>query len=74
MPDGEAIEITLRELYSSNLAPGNQRTAIKTLLRLAVKNVRFNGNEIWYVQSDDLVMGASLALKLTNAWMKSFEA
>ena len=29
---------------------------------------------IWYVQSDSLAMGASLAVKLANVWMKSFDA
>ena len=71
---GEAIEISLRELYLSNLAPDILRTAIKSLLKLAVTIVHFKCNGIWYVQSDRLAMGASLAVILANVWMKSFEA
>ena len=46
---------------------------MKSLLKLAVKNVNFKCNGIWYVQSDGLAMGASLAVILANVWMKSFE-
>ena len=71
---GEAIEIALRELYSSNLAPDIPRSAMKSLLKLALTNVHFKCNRIWYVQSDGLAMSASLAITLANVWMKSFEA
>ena len=47
---------------------------MKSLLKLAVTNVHFKCNGIWYVQSDGLAMGASLAVILANVWMKSFEA
>ena len=55
-----ALEIALRELYSSNLAPDILRSAMKSLLKLAVTNVHFKCNGIWYVQSDGLAMAASL--------------
>ena len=74
VPVGEAIEIALGELYSSNLAPDIPRSAMKSLLKLAVTNVHFMCNRIWYVQSDGLAMGASLAVILSNVWLKSFEA
>ena len=74
VPVGEAIEIALRDLYSSSLAPDIPRSAMKSLLKLAVTNVRFKCNGIWYVQSEGLAMGASLAVILANVWMKSFEA
>ena len=61
MPVGEAIEIALRKLYSRNLAPEISRTAMKGLLKLALKC-----NGIGYVQSDGLAMGASLAVVLAN--------
>ena len=73
VPVGEAIEIALRELYSSNLAPDIPRSAMKSLLKLAVTNVHFKCNGICYVQSDGLAMGASLAVILVNVKMKSFE-
>ena len=47
---------------------------MKNLLKLAVTNVHFKCNGIWYVQSRGLAMGASLAVILANVWMKSFEA
>ena len=74
VPVEEAIEIALRKLYSNNLAPDNPRSAMKSLLKLAVTNVHFKCNGIWYVQSDGLAMGASLVVILANVWMKSFEA
>ena len=74
VPVGEAIKIALRELYSSNLAPEITRSAMKRLLKLAVKNVHFKCNSIWYVQSGGLAMCASLAGILANVRMKSFEA
>ena len=66
MPLGEAIEIALRELYSSDLAQEMPR------LKVVLTNVqnKCNGN----VQSDGLAMGASLAVILANVRMKSFEA
>ena len=69
----EAIEIALRELYSSDEVPEIPRSAMKSLLRLAVTNVHFKCNKMWYNQSDGLAMGASLVVILANLWMKSFE-
>ena len=46
---------------------------MKRLLELAVTNVHFKCNEVWYCQKDGLAMGASLALILANLWMKSWE-
>ena len=46
---------------------------MKSLLKLAVTNVRFKCNGLWYVQSDRLAMDASSALILANLWMKLFE-
>ena len=66
--------MALRELYSSNLAPEIPRSAMRNLLKLAVKKFHFKCNGIWYVQSDDLAMDASLDLILANVWMKLFEA
>ena len=73
VPVKEAIEIALKELYSSDEIPENQRSAMKKFLRLAVTNVYFECNKIWYTQSDGLTIGASLAVILANLWMKSFE-
>ena len=35
-----------------------------------MSNVHFKCNWIWYVHSDVLAMGASLAVLLANVWMK----
>ena len=69
----EAIEIALKELYSSDEVPEIPRSAMKSLLRLAVKNVHFKCNKMWYTQSEGLAMGASLAVTLANLWMRSIE-
>ena len=46
---------------------------MKSLLRLALTNVHFKCNKMWYTQSDGFAMGASLAVILANLWMKSFK-
>ena len=46
---------------------------MKCFLRLAVTNIHFKCNKMWYTQSDVLARGASLAVTLANLWMKSFE-
>ena len=69
----ETIEIALKELYSSDEIPENPRLAMKSFLRLAVINVHFKYNKVWYTQSDGLAIGASLAVIFASLWMKSFE-
>ena len=56
----EAIEIAIKDLYSSDENPEISRSAVKSLLRLAVTNVHFKYNKMWYIQLDVLAMGASL--------------
>ena len=73
VPVEEAIEIALKELYPSDEVPEIPRSAMKSLLRLAVTNVHFKCNKMWYTQLDGLAMGASLAVFLADLWMKSFE-
>ena len=73
VPVEEAIEIALKELYSSDEVPEIPRSAMKRFWRLAVTNVHPKCNKMWYTQSDGLAMGASLAVILANFWMKSFE-
>ena len=46
---------------------------MKKLLNLAVSKVHFKCNGLWYVQKDSLAMGASLAVKLANLWLKEYE-
>ena len=73
VPVKEAIDIALRSLYASDYKPDIPKTTVKRLLELAVTNVHFKCNEIWYCQKDVLAMGASLAVILANLWMKSWE-
>ena len=70
VPVGEAIEIALKELYSSNISPEIPRSAMESSLELAVANVHFKGNGIWYVQLGVFTMSASLAVILENMWIK----
>ena len=46
---------------------------MKKILNLAVSKVHFKCNGLWYVQEDNLAMGASLAVILTNLWLKEYE-
>ena len=69
----EAKEIALKELYSSNLAPEIPKSAMKSLLQLAVPNVHFKCCTGSGIYNQSLATGASLAVILANAWMKSFE-
>ena len=47
---------------------------MKNSFRQAMTNVDFKCHGIRYVQSDDLIMGATVAVMLVSVWMKSFEA
>ena len=73
VPVEEAIEIALKELYSSDEVPEIPRSAMKSILRPAVTNVHFKCNKMWRTQLNGLAMGASLAVILANLWMKSCE-
>ena len=73
VPVKEAINIALRSLYARDDKPDIPRTTMKRLLELAVNNLHFKCNESWYCQKDRLAMGASLAVILTNIWMKLWE-
>ena len=46
---------------------------MKSFLRLAVTNVHFKCNKMWYTQTDGLAMGDSLSVTSANLWMKSYE-
>ena len=46
---------------------------MKRLLNLAVGQLHFKRNDMWYTQQDVLAMGASLADKVANLWKKEFE-
>ena len=48
VPVEEAIEISLKELYSSDGVPEIPRSAMKRLLRLAVTNLHFKCNKMRY--------------------------
>ena len=50
VPVEEAIEIALIELYSIDEVPEIPRSAMKSLLRLAVTNVHFKCKKMWYTQ------------------------
>ena len=70
VPLKEAIDIALRKLYEQDEPPSIARKTMKRLLNMAVSQVHFKCNETWYIQKDGLIMGASLAVILTNLWLK----
>ena len=71
VPLKEAIEIALRRLHEQVNRPETSRKTMKKLLNLAVSKVHCNG--LWYVNKDGLAMGAYLAVKLANLWLKEYE-
>ena len=73
VPLKEAVEIALRRLYEQVNPAETSRKTMKKLLNLAVSKVLFKCNGLWYVQKDGLAMGASLAIKLANLWLKEYE-
>ena len=62
VPVEEAIEIALKELSSSDEVHEIPSSAMKSLLRLAITNVRLNCNEVRNTQLDGLALDASLAV------------
>ena len=73
VPLKEAVQIALRRLNEQVNPPETSRKTMKKLLNLAVSKVHFKCNGLWYVQKDGLAMGASLAVKLANLWLKEYE-
>ena len=73
VPVEGAIEIALKELYSSDEISEIPRSAMKSLLRLAVTNIHFKCKKMRYTQSDGLAMGDSLAVILANLGMGSLK-
>ena len=74
VPLKEAVEIAPRRLYEQVNPPETSRKTMKKLLNLALSNVHFKCNGLWYVQKDGLAMGASLAVILVaNLWLKEYE-
>ena len=73
VPVAEAIEIAVQKVYLKSELPPLQKEVFKRLLQLAVSNVHFKCGAKWYVQTDGLAMGASLAVILSNLCMKKFE-
>ena len=74
VPVLEAISIACEALYDSNSAPDMEQDTLTQLMQLAVTNVWFMCGTDWYIQTDGVAMGASMAVILSNMWMKKFEA
>ena len=62
----DSVELAARRLYEQINTPETSRKTTKKLLNLAVSRVYFKGNCLWYVQTDCLAMGASLAVTLAK--------
>ena len=71
VPLKEAAEIALRRLYEQIIPPETSRKTMEKLLDLAFSKVHFKSNNLWYIQTDGLAMGASLVVKLANLWLKN---
>ena len=73
VPLKEAVELALRRLYEQVNPPETSRKTMKELLNLAVSKIHFKRNGLWYKQEYSSDMGASLAVILTNLWLKEYE-
>ena len=71
--DEDTIEIALRDMYSSDEVSEIPRSAMTSISRLAITNIHFKCNKLWYNQSDGLLKGVSLTINLANLLMKSFD-
>ena len=68
----ETIDIALRKLHEQEKSPSIARKTMKRLLNMAVSQVHFECNEIWFVHKDGLAMGASFAVDLAYIWLKQY--
>ena len=73
VPVLESIELAADILYNSEELPPADKETFKDLMRMAVTDVYFMCDCRWYIQTDGVAMGSSLAVILANIWMKSFE-
>ena len=73
VPVQEAIDIAVKKTYGLPTKPDMRRSVFRKLLELAVCNMYFKANDIWYQQTDGVAMGASLAVILANLWLKEYE-
>ena len=69
----EAFEITLKELHFSDEVLEIPRSAMNSILKLAVTKAHFKCKKIWYFQLECLAMGASLAVIFANLLIKFFK-
>ena len=73
VPLKEAIEIALHKLYSQDSPPEVQRAIMKRLLNMIISEYISSVMIHGIVQVDSLAMSASLAVLLTNLWLKEYE-
>ena len=73
VPVLESIELAADILYNSEELPPVYKEIFKDIIRMAVTDVYFMCDGRWYIQTDGVAMGSSLAVILANIWMKSFE-
>ena len=73
VPVLESVDLAADILYKSEELPPVDKETFKDLMRMAVTNVYFMCDGRWYIQTDGVAMGSSLAVILANIWMKSFE-
>ena len=66
VPLKDAIGIALRKLYEEEKPPEISFNDVQRLLNLAVGQVHFNCNDMWYTQKVGLAIDAFLAIILAN--------
>ena len=70
VPVLESIELAADILYNSEELPPVDKETFKDLMKMAVTDVYFMCDGRWYIQTDGVAMGSSLAVILANIWMK----
>ena len=68
----EAIALAADKIYS-NSPQQIEKSIFVELMKVAVKNVKFQVGQEWFEQVDGLAMGSKLAVFLANISLKSFE-
>ena len=69
VPVLESIELAADILYNSEELPPIDKETFKDLMRMAVTDIYFMCDGRWYIQTDGVAMGSSLAVILANIWM-----
>ncbi len=74
VPVNEAIDITVSQVFKdSDIVSGFKEMDLKSLLKLAAKDIVFVFNGKYYKQIDEVAMGSPLGPTLANSFMAYHE-